>query len=79
MPGEKPTEASLDWKPNGHIQRRDRESNPDSVVHSAEEVPLRYLLPQPIRNFVTRLVVLMGCGTVDNGVSESIVIENTSK
>ena len=28
------------------IQRRDRESNPGSVVHNAEEVPLRYLLPQ---------------------------------
>ncbi len=27
------------------IQRRDRESNPGPVVHSAEEVPLLYLLP----------------------------------
>ena len=26
-------------------QRWDRQSNPGSVVHSAEEVPLRYLLP----------------------------------
>ncbi len=28
------------------IQRRDRESNPGSVVHSMEEVPPHYLLPQ---------------------------------
>ncbi len=51
MPGEKPAEASLDWKP---IQRRDRESNPDSVVHSAEEVPLRYLLPQIMPDVMTQ-------------------------
>ena len=40
-PAEKPTEATLDWKQNGHTA----ESNPGSVVHSAKEVPLCYLLP----------------------------------
>ena len=38
VPGEKPVEACLDWKPND-IQRQGRESNLGSVVHSAGEVP----------------------------------------
>ncbi len=47
----KPVEASLDWKPKTtKIQRRDGESNPGSVVYNAEEVPLRYLLPQNNNN-----------------------------
>ena len=46
MPGEKPVVPSkfgLETKWT-YSAGPDRESNPGSVVHSAEEVPLRYLL-----------------------------------
>ena len=43
VPGEKPSEAC--WTGN-QIQRQDRELNQGLVVHSAEEVPLRHVLPQ---------------------------------
>ncbi len=56
VPQEKPAEQV--WTGNQmDIQRQDWESNPDSVVHSAEEVPLCYLLPKfsPLISFALDL------------------------
>ena len=45
MPGENLRKQV--WTGNQmHIRRRDWESNPGPLVHSAGEEPLRYLLPQ---------------------------------
>ena len=48
VPGEEPAEASLDWKPNGHNSAGTGNRTRAPVVHSAEEVPLRCLLPQSL-------------------------------
>ena len=41
----KPTEASLDWKPNAH-KYRDRESNPGLIGAKREKIRYANLFPQ---------------------------------
>ena len=44
VPGEKPAEASLDWKPNAH-KCRDRESNPGLIGAKRGKIRCANLLP----------------------------------
>ena len=44
MPGEKPAEASLDWKPNA-CKCRDRESNPGLIGAKRGKIRCANLLP----------------------------------
>ena len=50
MPGEKPAEASLDWKPNAH-KCRDRESNPGLIGAKRGKMRCANLLLQALIRF----------------------------